>query len=156
MKITIVYDNCSIKGKLKKGWGFSSLIETDGAPPLLFDTGDDGATMLYNMKQLGIDPSRIGTIVISHHHSDHTGGLPAILETNEHAVIYVPVSTVIRLPGRKIVPVSQPVQILETVFSLGELKGIEHSLAIKTTKGIVVVIGSSPVPPTIETGSRML
>jgi len=143
MKITVVYDNCSIKQGLKTGWGFSSLIETDDAPPLLFDTGADGATLLYNMKQLGIDPSRIGVIVISHHHSDHTGGLSAILEVNTHAVIYVPSSTVVRLPGRKVIQVSRSVQISETVFSTGELKNMEQSLAIKTVKGILVVTGCS-------------
>jgi len=143
MKITVVYDNCSIKQGLKTGWGFSSLIETEDAPPLLFDTGADGATLLYNMKQLGIDPSRIGVIVISHHHGDHTGGLSAILEVNTHAVIYVPSSTVVRLPGRKVIQVSRSVQISETVFSIGELKNMEQSLAIKTVKGILVVTGCS-------------
>ena len=75
MKITIVYDNCLSKPGLRTGWGFSSLIETDCAPPLLFDTGADGTTLLHNMRKLGIDPGRIGIIVISHAHGDHTGGL---------------------------------------------------------------------------------
>jgi 7,8-dihydropterin-6-yl-methyl-4-(beta-D-ribofuranosyl)aminobenzene 5'-phosphate synthase len=143
MKITIVYDNCTVKAGLGTGWGFSSLIETDNAPPLLFDTGADGATLLENMKQLGIDPSRIGAIVISHAHGDHTGGLSDILEINEYADIYAPASTGARLPGREVVLVSRPVQISEAVFSIGELKGIEQSLAVKTNKGIVVVTGCS-------------
>lgn len=143
MKITIVYDNCLSKRGLRTGWGFSSLIEVEDGPPLLFDTGTDGATLLYNMHQLGIAPSRIGAIVISHAHGDHTGGLSDILEINKNAKIYVPGSTVVRLPGRKVIMVSQPVQISETIFSTGELQGIEQSLAIKTTKGIVVVAGCS-------------
>jgi metal-dependent hydrolase (beta-lactamase superfamily II) len=60
MKITIVYDNRTAKAGLKKGWGFSALIEAADTPPLLFDTGDAGASLLYNMEQLGIDPGRIG------------------------------------------------------------------------------------------------
>ena len=143
MKITIIYDNCTVKEGLKTGRGFSSLIETDDAPPLLFDTGADGATLLHNMKQLGIDPDHIGVIVISHHHSDHTGGLSDILETNKYVEIYVPASTVVRLPWRKVVQVSQPVQISESVFSTGELQGIEQALAVKTSKGIVAVTGCS-------------
>lgn len=143
MKLTIVYDNCSSQRGLKTGWGFSSLIETGEAPPLLFDTGADGATLLYNMKQLGIDPSRIGAIVISHPHYDHTGGLSTILETNERAVIYVPASTMVELPGRKIVQINRPAQISEAVFSTGELRGIEQSLAIKTGNGVLVVTGCS-------------
>jgi 7,8-dihydropterin-6-yl-methyl-4-(beta-D-ribofuranosyl)aminobenzene 5'-phosphate synthase len=77
MRITIFYDNCLAKAGLRTGWGFSPLIEVENAPPLLFDTGADGATLFYNMKQLGIDLGQIGTIVISHAHGDHTGGLPS-------------------------------------------------------------------------------
>ena len=106
MKITIVYDNCVKKQGLKAGWGFSSLIEIENTPPLLFDTGADGATLLHNMKQLGIDPKHIGTIVISHAHGDHTGGLFDILEANREAEIYVPASSRARISGRKVILVS--------------------------------------------------
>jgi 7,8-dihydropterin-6-yl-methyl-4-(beta-D-ribofuranosyl)aminobenzene 5'-phosphate synthase len=143
MKITVIYDNCAVKAGLGVGWGFSSLIEIENEPPLLFDTGADGATLLHNMKQLGIDPSRIGTIVISHHHYDHTGGLSDLLEINKYAKIYVPASMTIRLPGRKVVQVSQTTRVSEDVFSTGELRWIEQALAIKTGKGIVVVTGCS-------------
>lgn len=143
MKITIVYDNCSSKGGLRTGWGFSSFIEIESSPPLLFDTGADGATLLYNMKQLGIDPRGIGVIVISHAHGDHIGGLSDILEINKGAEIYVPASSLPRLPGRKVTLVRQPIQISEAVFSTGELKGMEQSLVLKTGKGIVIVAGCS-------------
>ena len=143
MKITIVYDNCLNKRGLKTGWGFSALIEANHTSPILFDTGDDGAALLYNMEQLGIDPENIGTIVISHAHVDHTGGLSAILEVNKHATIYVPASTAATIPGRKVVPVSQPLQISHDVLSIGELKDIEQSLVVKTSRGLVVVTGCS-------------
>lgn len=143
MKITIVYDNCLAKAGLKKGWGFSALIEAANTPLILFDTGNEGAALLDNMKQLGIDPTQIGRIVISHAHGDHTGGLADILEVNSHARIYLPASISVRNTGRDVVAVSRPVNISETVVSTGELKGIEQSLAIKTDKGIVVVTGCS-------------
>ena len=143
MKITIVYDNCLSKPRLRTGWGFSSLIEVDGAPPLLFDTGADGTALLYNMKELGIDPGRIGIIVISHAHGDHTGGLASVLEVNEDAEIYVPASFWGTIPGRKVVTVTSLLQISEQVFSTGELKRIEQSLALKTDKGILVLVGCS-------------
>jgi 7,8-dihydropterin-6-yl-methyl-4-(beta-D-ribofuranosyl)aminobenzene 5'-phosphate synthase len=142
-KITIVYDNCLSKQGLKTGWGFSALIETDHTAPILFDTGNDGFALLYNMEQLGIVPEHLGTIVISHAHGDHTGGLFEILEVNEHATIYIPASIAGTIPGRKVVPVSQPLQISSDVFSIGELKYIEQSLAVKTSRGIVVVTGCS-------------
>lgn len=143
MKITVTYDNYALKAGLGTGWGFSALVETENEPPILFDTGADGVTLLHNMKQLGIDPSRIGTIVISHNHYDHTGGLSDIAEINKNAKIYVPASMTVRLPDRKVIQVGQPVKISEAVFSTAELRGIEQALAIKTSKGVVVVTGCS-------------
>jgi len=43
------------KQGLKSGWGFSALIETEHASPILFDTGGDGSVLLHNMRELGID-----------------------------------------------------------------------------------------------------
>jgi 7,8-dihydropterin-6-yl-methyl-4-(beta-D-ribofuranosyl)aminobenzene 5'-phosphate synthase len=143
MKITIVYDNCLSKPGLRTGWGFSCLIETGDAPPLLFDTGADGATMMHNMKRLKIDPRHIQAIVISHAHDDHSGGLSEILEMNKIAEIYVPASAVTKVSGKRVIPVSQPVEISETIFSTGELGGIEQSLAVNTRKGVLVVTGCS-------------
>jgi 7,8-dihydropterin-6-yl-methyl-4-(beta-D-ribofuranosyl)aminobenzene 5'-phosphate synthase len=143
VKVTIIYDNCLSKQGLIAGWGFSAFVEFEDSLPLLFDTGADGAALLYNMKQLGIDPRRIGVIVISHAHGDHTGGLPDILEINKLAEIYVPASTITSLPGRKVIPVSRSIQISEAIFSTGELNGIEQALAVSTDRGIVVVTGCS-------------
>ncbi|MBN1692533.1 MAG: MBL fold metallo-hydrolase [Dehalococcoidales bacterium] len=142
-RITIVYDNDLNKQGLETGWGFSALIETDHASPILFDTGNDGAALVYNMEKLGIDPELISVIVISHGHYDHTGGLGDILEINDRATIYLPASAATTIPGRKVITVSQPLQITDNVFSTGELKNMEQSLAIKTGRGIVVVTGCS-------------
>ena len=143
MKLTMVYDNEVNKEGLIAGWGFSALIEIENKAQILFDTGADSATLLYNMKEIGIDPKHIGIIVISHAHGDHTGGLSAILQANKDAEIYVPTSFWGIIPGRKVVTVTSPLQISEQVFSTGELKGIEQSLALKTDKGILVLVGCS-------------
>jgi 7,8-dihydropterin-6-yl-methyl-4-(beta-D-ribofuranosyl)aminobenzene 5'-phosphate synthase len=143
MKVTIIYDNEVKSENLKGGWGFSSLIETPNIPPILFDTGADSPTLLHNMKELGIDAKRIGIIVISHAHGDHTGGLRGILEVNKEAGIYVPASFWGTIPGKQVITVTEPIEICEDVFSTGELKGIEQSLAIKTDKGILVMAGCS-------------
>jgi 7,8-dihydropterin-6-yl-methyl-4-(beta-D-ribofuranosyl)aminobenzene 5'-phosphate synthase len=119
------------------------LIETGDALPLLFDTGADGETLIHNMQKLGIEPRRIGAIVISHAHGDHSGGLRKLLGMNTIAEIYVPASSVAKVSGRKVIKVRKPVEISETVFSTGELGGIEQSLAVKTSKGVVVVAGCS-------------
>jgi 7,8-dihydropterin-6-yl-methyl-4-(beta-D-ribofuranosyl)aminobenzene 5'-phosphate synthase len=142
-KATIVYDNEVKSGKLKAGWGFSCLIETKEAPSILFDTGADSPTLLHNMKELDIDPKRVGKIVISHTHGDHTGGLRGMLEVNKEAEIYVPASFWGTIPGRKVTTVTGPLQISDGVFSTGELRGIEQSLAIRTSRGILIVVGCS-------------
>jgi len=142
-KITIVYDNnLSIPG-LAKGWGFSALITIGEAPSVLFDTGPDGSDLLHNMKRLKIDPRHIGSVVISHAHFDHTGGLSRMLEINSHAVIYLPASIRGRIQDKRVVRVSQPVTIQEGIFSTGELSGMEQSLVVATDKGMVVVTGCS-------------
>lgn len=71
MKITILNDN--IAGKwCRAEHGLSYLIEADST--VLFDTGSSDL-ISYNAKILNIDLQKIETIVLSHGHDDHTGGL---------------------------------------------------------------------------------
>ena len=143
MKVTIVYDNCAAKPELKTDWGFSCLIEVEKEPLILFDTGADGNTLLYNMEKLSIDPRSIGKIVLSHGHNDHIGGLTAILEINKAAEVYVPGSVMLKLQERRVVSIRQPTRITDNVFSTGELSGIEQSLAVKTKRGLIAITGCS-------------
>jgi 7,8-dihydropterin-6-yl-methyl-4-(beta-D-ribofuranosyl)aminobenzene 5'-phosphate synthase len=55
-------------------WGFSALVEADGHT-VLFDTGERPETVLRNAEELGVDLSTIDTVILSHNHFDHTGGL---------------------------------------------------------------------------------
>ncbi len=55
-------------------WGFAALVEVDGRR-LLFDTGDRAETVLRNAAELKLDLSQVTDLVITHNHSDHTGGL---------------------------------------------------------------------------------
>ena len=141
MKITIVYDNQVEKMGLRAGWGFSALIEDQDVPPLLFDTGADSPTLLHNMKKLNINTTSIETIVISHAHGDHTGGLSEILKINGRARLFLPSSFREALPGSNVTIVEDAMEICASIFSTGELEAIEQSLAIKTDKGIFVVTG---------------
>lgn len=131
MKIKVVYDNNAEKG-FKSGWGFSCLIENK--EKVLFDTGADFETLLYNMKQLKIDPQDIDIVILSHSHGDHTGGLRGFLEANGNkAKIYRPSAF------------SKPTQIYEGIYSTGALGGFwgirEQSLVVKTEKGNIVIVG---------------
>jgi len=143
MKITIVYDNEVRQPGLIADWGFSCLIEAQDTPKILFDTGTSGSILLHNMNQLGIDPSSIGIVVISHPHWDHFGGLQDIMEASKDAELYLPESFLGRASARKITRVKHPLEIRHNIFSTGELEGIEQSLAIGTDKGLLVVVGCS-------------
>lgn len=141
-RLAVVYDNDAVKPGLKTGWGFSVCIEYNGFH-ILFDTGNDGDSLLYNLNRLNIDPEIFEAIVISHGHLDHTGGLDAVMSVNKKADIYLPQCCSLRKPGRNIITVGQPVRISAGILSLGELKGIEQSLAIEAPQGILIVTGCS-------------
>jgi len=47
---------------------------------VLFDVGPDGALWLDNARRLGVDLAAIEWIVLSHWHSDHSAGLPMVLD----------------------------------------------------------------------------
>lgn len=58
-------------------WGLSVLIEVDNLR-ILFDTGQSISTV-HNADVLGQNLSTVNTIVLSHGHFDHTGGLREVL-----------------------------------------------------------------------------
>ena len=101
------------------------------------------------MAKLGIDPESIDIVFLSHSHYDHTGGLSEFLIKNSNVTIYYPQSFQINLidemkkRGASLIPVSVFREIRTNIFSLGELDGAipEQSLAIRTSKGIVVITG---------------
>jgi 7,8-dihydropterin-6-yl-methyl-4-(beta-D-ribofuranosyl)aminobenzene 5'-phosphate synthase len=61
-------------------WGYAALIEADGQT-ILFDTGMRPDTVLKNADELGIDLSTVDTVILSHNHFDHTGGLVTLRRT---------------------------------------------------------------------------
>jgi len=139
MKITVVYDNTAFRKDLQADWGFSALIEVKNTPKILFDTGGNGRILLSNMEKLGIDPSSIDEVFISHPHFDHTGGLSEFLKVANIVKIYAPSS----LELKNEVILKGPQKIHDNVFSTGELEGIEQSMGVITEKGIVLIVGCS-------------
>ena len=55
-------------------WGFGAIVEVDGHR-ILFDTGARPTTVLQNARELKVDLTQVPEVVLSHNHSDHTGGL---------------------------------------------------------------------------------
>jgi len=146
MKVTIVYDNDVLKKGLKPGWGFSCLINND----ILLDTGGDGIALLDNMKRLDITPNDIKSVVLSHGHGDHTGGLLELLEENRDLSVYALTSLSKwlknQIPAKtKLVEVREQMQIRRDIFTTGELGTYikEQSLICLDKRGVFVITGCS-------------
>ena len=142
MKITILYDNSVFRHGLISDWGFSCLVETHSRN-ILFDTGSNGSILLKNMEKLDIDPLSVDEVFISHSHFDHIGGLSAFLNENNNVRIYVPDSLRGIHNAKEIIYVDEPRELHENIFSTGELDHIEQSMAVKTDKGLVLIVGCS-------------
>jgi 7,8-dihydropterin-6-yl-methyl-4-(beta-D-ribofuranosyl)aminobenzene 5'-phosphate synthase len=143
MKATLIYDNEVYKRGLQADWGFSSLIEVENTPKILFDTGANGSILLSNMEKLDIDPKSIEEVFISHAHWDHIGGLSDFLKVNNNVKVYIPKTCSKPSGAKEVIVVKNALKIHNNVFSTGELDGIEQSLCIKTNKGIVLIVGCS-------------
>ena len=68
--------------------GLCFYIETE-KHKLLMDTGQTGL-LLENAEKLGIDLTEVDTVVLSHGHYDHGGGILPFAKINPTAKIYVP------------------------------------------------------------------
>ncbi len=160
MIIKILYDNEARSG-LSKAWGFSCLIKLK-EERILFDTGWDGEVLLSNMHRLGESPEDIGSIVLSHSHWDHIGGVNHLRGSNIQ--VWVPKSFSAHLKAElasrfDVYEVGGPAKICEGVWTTGELgKGIrEQSLVIRTQKGLLLIVGCShPGVNTILTAASRL
>ena len=92
-RITVLATNIADYGGLGE-WSFAALFESQ-QDAVLFDTGFKQDTVLHNVLHLGVDLSRVEKVVLSHFHSDHTGGLLLLREhfrgANENALskVYV-------------------------------------------------------------------
>jgi 7,8-dihydropterin-6-yl-methyl-4-(beta-D-ribofuranosyl)aminobenzene 5'-phosphate synthase len=86
MRITTLVENTVNKMGLIAEHGLSVLLETDDEM-ILFDAGQSHA-LLHNANEMGIDLSKLDKIVLSHGHSDHTGGLGDVLKASGGAHIY--------------------------------------------------------------------
>ena len=148
MKLTITYDNEAEEGFIS-GWGFSCLVETDDTT-ILFDTGWDGAVLLHNLKKLNIHPQKIDTVVLSHQHWDHAGGLSVLLNMNPDVKVYVPKSFSKQLKDEisaraGLVEVDQAQKIADCVYTTGELgdKIKEQSLVVGLSDSLYIITGCS-------------
>lgn len=78
-------ENCVYGRQLQSEHGLSLFIETP-THKLLFDTGASDL-FIRNARLLKIDLEEVDYLILSHGHSDHTGGLHAFLELNVKATV---------------------------------------------------------------------
>lgn len=84
LSITALVENTAGNFDLLGEWGLSLWIEAD-EHRFLCDTGQ-GQTLVDNARLLGIDLSKADSLVFSHGHSDHSGGIAALMASGSLAV----------------------------------------------------------------------
>ena len=150
MQVEILFNSSSKNKSLSAGWGLSLLIDHR----LIFDAGEKEEYLQNNLNKLQVDLSLVESVVISHDHWDHTGGLWAILRTKRGLTVYGCPGfsadfkhNISKFPA-KLVEVSHVTQIAPDIYSTGEILGTyngktisEQALVIKTEKGFSVLTG---------------
>jgi len=148
--VTILYDNYAFAEGLETDWGFSCIVRGTQKTVLL-DTGAKRDIFLRNIEKLNVDPNDVESVVISHNHGDHTGGLTAFLEKQSDVSIYLPISfpqafvQQVRGTGAEVISVDEPVEICRDVYLTGEMgdRIKEQALILDTDRGLVVITGCS-------------
>jgi len=93
IQIKTISENTAATPLVMAEWGLSMEISI-GSEKLLFDTGAGNINVLrHNMMIMGVEPSTISCMVLSHAHQDHTGGLRYFLsqracQTSERILIH--------------------------------------------------------------------
>ena len=148
LRLHIVFNNVEYKAEMQTSWGFSCLVEGPNAS-ILFDTGSNGRILLENMQHLGLDAKEVDAVVLSHIHTDHTGGLCSFLIHNPKVTVYMPASFPfsikhgIRQLLVEAVSVSEAQRLCGSFHTTGEMGQVieEQALIVDTDFGLVVITG---------------
>ena len=158
MRIVTLIENLVYQQGLFAEHGLAIYIETDNRK-ILFDTGQSGL-FLQNAKKLGIAIEDIDSLVLSHGHYDHTGGLYPFLEKNSKAKVYAKssiftpkyhgrnrfIGTLLdeKLLKDRIIYVDTITEIADGVFIMPEI--VIHNSLDTHFKGMYKKVGSEFVP----------
>ena len=85
--IKVILENNKEKDNLKKRHGLAIYIDYK-EHKILLDVGPDGS-FIHNAREMGEDISKVDTVVLSHSHIDHVGGLNSFVEVNNDAKIFL-------------------------------------------------------------------
>lgn len=133
-------------------WGVSYLI----GEKILFDTFGNFPALFRKAKRANVDLKNIESVVLSHEHWDHIGGLWQLLKLKKELNIYLPPhankkikdriraagGNVFDAPGIK--PLSSLISVSDEIMGSNKGKPIpEQAIVIKSAKGIILVCGCS-------------
>ena len=146
MELRILYDNEAKEG-FKSSWGFSCLVGDE----LLFDVGADLDTLIFNMRRASVKLDSIDSVVLSHEHGDHVGGV-TILNMLGDVEVFVPTSfsrsfkrKLAAYENVSLVEIDEASKISNVFYTTGELGSFtkEQSLIVETDNGLTVITGCS-------------
>jgi 7,8-dihydropterin-6-yl-methyl-4-(beta-D-ribofuranosyl)aminobenzene 5'-phosphate synthase len=131
-------------------WGIALLI--DGH--ILFDTFASFRALHKKLNAINVPLEQIQTVVISHDHWDHIGGLWELLARRTGLKVYLPanasadVKQRVRDAGGQVIDHAAEKMIQPNIFLSEALLGgfkegkvNEQSLVVQTEKGLVIVVG---------------
>lgn len=168
VEVTLLVDNRPGPGLMAEH-GLSALIRAGGRT-ILLDTGK-GDALPRNAERLGIDLGEIDTVVLSHGHYDHTGGLPTVIGKRRDLSVYfhpkifrqryiadqrgtrsigIPATSVRameELPGRCLKPVTGTVHLSDAV---GISTSIKRGTDYEDTGGAFYLDAKATTPDPIE------
>lgn len=87
LSMKILMENKTYRDGFGAEHGLALYLETEGMT-ILYDTGASDL-LVRNAAKMNVDLDQVDVVVISHGHYDHTGGIPAFADINEHAPIYI-------------------------------------------------------------------
>jgi 7,8-dihydropterin-6-yl-methyl-4-(beta-D-ribofuranosyl)aminobenzene 5'-phosphate synthase len=145
--IKVVFDDkCAEEGFLK-GFGFAASIYNHITKNnILFDTGGNANTLIHNLKESNLEIATINKIIISHNHSDHSGGLGGIYKINPDINIYVPIEckkSYSNIYNRsEVIGISELLEIEQNIFTSGQIGTSikEQALFLKTINNKIIII----------------
>lgn len=133
MRIFCLMENTSVRPNCLYEHGLSIYLETE-KHKLLVDCGASDA-FIKNAEMLGIDLREVDTVVLSHGHYDHSGGILPFIEQNSSAKIYMQRSAAedyysIRDEGEVYIGIDKKIKELPQLVCVDDDKEIDEELSL--------------------------